>query len=152
MATRGPRRGAPRDAARHGPDGGDVCRRGRRLRFIEEDRERKPPTLRDYRSALNAHLLPAFGDQPLEAITPEQIEAWRRSLAGLSNRSKNKLLIELHGIFRRAQMVWSLPANPLARGGLGARPGGGGGAGRRSLSDGGVHWAEDGGAVGVVLA
>ncbi len=31
------------------------------VRFIEEDRERKPSTLKDYRSALNAHLLPAFG-------------------------------------------------------------------------------------------
>jgi hypothetical protein len=85
------------------------------LRFIEEDRERKPSTLVDYRSALNAHLLPAFGDQPLEEITAEQIDAWRRSLTGLSNRSKNKLLIQLHGIFRRAQMVWAIPINPLAR-------------------------------------
>jgi len=39
------------------------------LRFIEEDRERKPSTLVDYRSALKAHLLPAFGSMPLEAIT-----------------------------------------------------------------------------------
>jgi integrase len=85
------------------------------LRFIEEDRERKPSTLVDYRSALKAHLLPAFGSMPLEAITAEEIERWRRSLTGLSNRSKNKLLIQLHGIFRRAQIVWALPANPLAR-------------------------------------
>ena len=85
------------------------------LRFIEEDRARKPSTLSDYRSALKAHLLPAFGSQPLESITPEQIDAWRRGLMGLSNRSKNKLLIQLHGIFRRAQMVWGLQANPLAR-------------------------------------
>jgi integrase len=85
------------------------------LRFIQEDRERKPSTLRDYRSALNAHLLPAFGGEPIEAISAEAIERWRRSLSGLSNRSKNKLLIQLHGIFRRAQMVWGLPANPLAR-------------------------------------
>lgn len=85
------------------------------LRFIEEDRERKPSTLNDYRSALKAHLLPAFGEQPLESITPEQIDVWRRGLTGLSNRSKNKLLIQLHGIFRRAQMVWGLQANPLAR-------------------------------------
>jgi integrase len=85
------------------------------LRFIEEDRERKPSTLVDYRSALKAHLLPAFGERPLESITAEEIESWRRSLTGLSNRSKNKLLIQLHGIFRRAQMVWALPVNPLAR-------------------------------------
>ena len=85
------------------------------LRFIEEDRARKPSTLLDYRSALKAHLLPAFGALPLESITPEQVDAWRRGLTGLSNRSKNKLLIQLHGVFRRAQMVWGLQANPLAR-------------------------------------
>jgi Phage integrase, N-terminal SAM-like domain len=78
------------------------------LRFIEEDRERKPWTLRDYRSALKAHLLPAFGDQPIESITTEEIERWRRVLVGLSTRSKNKLLIQLHGIFRRVQTVRAL--------------------------------------------
>jgi integrase len=85
------------------------------LRFIAEDRERKPSTLVDYRSALNVHLLPAFGERSIESITTEEIEPWRRSLTGLSNRSKNKLLIQLHGIFRRAQTVWALPVNPLAR-------------------------------------
>jgi integrase len=85
------------------------------LRFIEEDRERKPSTRVDYRSALKAHLLPAFGERPLESIEPSDIEEWRRSLVGLSDRSKNKLLIQMHGIFRRAQIVWGLPANPLAR-------------------------------------
>src|SRR5581483_2393966 len=74
----------------------------------------KPSTLSG-RSALKADLLPAFGAQPLESITPEQVDSWRRGLTGLSNRSKNKLLIQLHGIFRRAQMVWGLQLNPLAR-------------------------------------
>ena len=139
------------------------------LRFIEEDRERKPSTLGDYRSALNAHLLPAFGTQPIEAIAAEEIEHWRRSLTGLSNRSKNKLLIQLHGIFRRAQMVWGLPVNPLARveasdaaewrhPGLLSRGGVGTGsirglrAGRCAVSDGGLHRAEDGRAAGLALA
>jgi Phage integrase, N-terminal SAM-like domain len=59
------------------------------LRFIEEDRARKPSTLLDYRSALKAHLLPVFGALELKSITREQIEAWRAGLTGLSNRSKN---------------------------------------------------------------
>lgn len=63
------------------------------LRFIAQDRERKPSTIRDYRSALNAHLLPAFGDRQLESITVDEIEAWRGTLGDLSNRTKNKLLI-----------------------------------------------------------
>lgn len=85
------------------------------LRFIAQDRERKPSTIRDYRSALNAHLLPAFGERQLESITVEEIEAWRPTLTGLSNRTKNKLLIQLHGIFRRAQRIYGLDANPLTR-------------------------------------
>jgi len=85
------------------------------LRFIEEDRERKPSTLTDYRNVLRSRLLPAFGDRPLKAITPKDIEQWRRSLTGLSNRAKTKPLIQLHGIFRRAQTVRGVAANPLAR-------------------------------------
>ena len=49
------------------------------LRFIEEDRERKPSTLVDYRSTLNAHLLPGLGERPLESIEPSDIEEWRAS-------------------------------------------------------------------------
>ncbi len=85
------------------------------LRFVAEDRERKPTTLKDYRSIVNGRLLPSFGDMALEDVTPAVIEAWRASLAGLSNRSKNKLLIVMHGIFRRAQTVYGLSVNPLAR-------------------------------------
>ncbi len=33
------------------------------LRFIEQDRDRKPSTIRDYRSSLKVHLLPAFGSK-----------------------------------------------------------------------------------------
>jgi hypothetical protein len=63
------------------------------LRYCEHDRGCKPSTLRDYRSNLEAHLLPAFGDQPLESITPDTIDAWRNSLVGLSSRTRNKLLV-----------------------------------------------------------
>ncbi len=84
-------------------------------RFIEQDRECKPSTLKDYRSALEARLLPAFGDVAMEEVTPESIQTWRASLGSLSNRSKNKLLVILHGIFRRAQTVYRLAANPMAR-------------------------------------
>ncbi|MCL2769100.1 MAG: site-specific integrase [Solirubrobacterales bacterium] len=84
------------------------------MRFIEQDRGRKPSTLKDYRNVLRSRLLPAFGERPIEAIERADIEHWRASLDGLSNRSKNKLLIQLHGIFRRAQSVYGLEKNPLA--------------------------------------
>src|SRR5436190_2648270 len=70
------------------------------LRYAEQDRGCKPSTMREYRSALNAHLIPAFGAVRLEEITPALIEDWRASLGGsLSNRTKNKLLVVLHGVF-----------------------------------------------------
>ncbi|HSO99808.1 MAG TPA: hypothetical protein VLP43_12725, partial [Solirubrobacteraceae bacterium] len=72
------------------------------LRYSEEDRGCKPSTLRDYRSTLEAHLLPAFGEVALESITPASIDGWRASLPALSPRTKNKLLTVMHGVMRRA--------------------------------------------------
>jgi integrase len=84
------------------------------LRYTEHDRGCKPSTLRDYRSNLEAHLLPAFGSTELEQITPAAIEDWRSSLTGLSSRTKNKLLVVMGGVMRRAQHVWGLQANPVS--------------------------------------
>jgi len=85
------------------------------LRYVEHDRARKPSTVLDYRRLLQSRLLPAFGDMPIEDVTPAAVEGWRRSLDGLSNRSKNKLLIALHGIFKRATYVYGLQSNPMVR-------------------------------------
>jgi Phage integrase, N-terminal SAM-like domain len=44
------------------------------LRYSEHDRGCKPSTLGDYRSSLEAHLLPAFGSEWLESVTPASID------------------------------------------------------------------------------
>ena len=75
------------------------------LRYAEQDRVCKPSTLRDYRSNLDAHLLPAFGARALESISAEAIDSWRSALPALSNRTKNKLVVVMHGVFRRSQAV-----------------------------------------------
>jgi integrase len=106
------RRGTLAGAVRTGATFADAA--GEFLRYAEHDRGCKPSTLRDYRSNIEAHMLPAFGDQPLETITVASIDSWRTALGGLSPRTKNKLLVVMHGIFRRAQHVWNLPANPTA--------------------------------------
>lgn len=46
------------------------------LRYIEHDRQRKASTLETYRSLLRWHILPAFGELPLESITTSMIERW----------------------------------------------------------------------------
>lgn len=92
------------------------------LRYIAEDRGRKPTTLEDYRSIIDVHLLPAFGERRLEDISPVMIENWQAQLARreyrgrlLTPRTRNKVLVVLHGIFQRARKVWGLPLNPVAQ-------------------------------------
>jgi integrase len=87
------------------------------LRWLREDRQRKPSTLRDYRSIITAHLLPAFGSERLEDITTEQVEAWSAKLAAsgrMNNRTRLKILTVLHGVMKRAVRVWKLPRNPVS--------------------------------------
>jgi integrase len=83
------------------------------LRHIEQDRRRKPSTVRGYRSGIEAHLLPAFGEMPVEDVTTAAIEAWLAGYSG-SVRSRNKLLIEMHGILGRARRMYGLPGNAAA--------------------------------------
>ena len=83
------------------------------LRYIEHDRGRKPSTLRGYRSAIGAHLLPAFGELAVEDVTTAAIEQWLAGFGG-SVRTRNKLLIQLHGILGRARRVYGLPSNAAA--------------------------------------
>jgi integrase len=83
------------------------------LRYIEHDRGRKSSTVRGYRSAVNAHLLPAFGALPVEAVTAEVIERWVAAFGG-SVRTRNKLLIQLNGILGRAKKAYGLRINAAA--------------------------------------
>jgi integrase len=90
------------------------------LRFAEQDRGCKPSTVRGYRSAIKAHLLPVFGSMRIEDITVREIERWRSGMSGarqvreLSNKTKNNLLVLMHAIFRRAVKLYGLPVNPVA--------------------------------------
>jgi integrase len=82
------------------------------------ERDWSPSTKADYRSALVAHLAPAFGDKNIEKITPAQIERFRndgvRNL-GLSRRNANRLLTVLHAIFNHALAHHGLKENPAAK-------------------------------------
>jgi integrase len=88
------------------------------LSYIEHDRKRRPSTVRDYRNTVRCYLLPAFGESTaIEAVTVAHVDAYRARLVAekrLSDRTINKSLVLLHGIFKRAQRVHGLPANPVA--------------------------------------
>jgi integrase len=88
------------------------------LRYVENDRDCKPSTLRDYRSVVESRLLPAFGDVRVEDLSASMIEAWRAQLGAdrgkpLTNRTRNKALTILGGIMERARKVYGLPSNPV---------------------------------------
>ena len=86
------------------------------LRVLGETRGWRPSTLCGYRSVLSKHILPAFGDWPLEDVTVDEVERWARGLADgrLSNRTQAKIITVFHGLMERARRVWRLPANPVA--------------------------------------
>ncbi len=57
------------------------------LRYVADDRKRRHSTVENYRLVLRRHLLPAFGELPLEAITSELVDAYRARLATRSTSS-----------------------------------------------------------------
>jgi integrase len=92
------------------------------LRYIGEDRARKASTVEDYRSIIRVHLLPAFGDMPLEDVTVSAVQAFQATLGQrehrgrrITPRTRNKVLNVLHGVFARAKKVWGLSVNPAAQ-------------------------------------
>lgn len=85
------------------------------LRYSEEERGCSPGTMSARRSSVRVHFVPALGDRAVEDVTARDIECWRSGLPErMAPRSKNKLLTELHGVFKRARRVWNLPGNVVA--------------------------------------
>ena len=85
------------------------------LRWLQQDRGRKPSTLRDYASILRAHIIPSFGNLRIEDVTTDAVEAWSTQLAErMGNRTRLKILTVFHGLMKRAARVWRLPSNPLS--------------------------------------
>lgn len=77
----------------------------------ERKRGLKRSTLRDYRYTLDGHLLPAFGDQEIAAITWEAIERWHARYP--RSRTAEKVLIVLGAIMRYAQRRELIATNPI---------------------------------------
>ena len=69
-----------------------------------------------YRSNLDRHFLPFFGNYPLSAILPSLVQAWVTTAlqGGLSPRSVVKYHVVLHGIFARAVRDRLIGHNPCA--------------------------------------
>ena len=83
------------------------------LRYIEQDRARKPSTVIGYRWIIDGQILPALGDRRLEDVTTAQVEKWLASL-DVKPSSRRKALVVLHGIFQRARKVHGVAQNPVS--------------------------------------
>jgi integrase len=81
-----------------------------------ESRARKgcrPSTLRGYRSALDKHLIPAFGPAPLTEVTARRLQLWLDGVGG-ANRTRQRLGVIRFGVFRFAGKRYGLKVNPVA--------------------------------------
>jgi integrase len=79
----------------------------------ERKRGLKRGTLRDYRYTLRTHLLPAFGDTEISAITRQDIERWHAGYP--RSRTAEKVLVVLGAIMRYAQRRDLIAANPVEK-------------------------------------
>ena len=94
-----------------------VAQAGERyLHHLEVVMQRKPTTIHDYKIILNRHLIPFFGDRPLERIKADDVVAFMaaKQRDGLSYKTINNLLNFLHGLFRHAMKRGWTNANPVA--------------------------------------
>ena len=71
-------------------------------------------TMAGYRSYLDKHFLPYFGDRKMSAILPSTVQDWvtKATSAGLSPASVRKYHVMLHSIFKRAVRDRILASNP----------------------------------------
>jgi integrase len=80
------------------------------LAYSENVRDCKPSTMRDYRNMVRV-LVREFGTRKIETITTQDIDLWISGYGG-SNRTRQKYLVCLGSIFKRAMKVYGLPRNP----------------------------------------
>lgn len=75
------------------------------LRYLEHERDREPSTVADYRNVLNHRVVGFFGaDTPIDAITTDDIDAFRRYLLDrLARRTAQKTLVIVHGLLTFAK-------------------------------------------------
>jgi integrase len=84
-------------------------------RYEAERMPSRHSTARVYRSFLNNHILPKWGDEPIQAIQPRPVELWLRELP-LSPKSKTHVRSLMHGLMEFA--MWSglmdVSRNPMS--------------------------------------
>lgn len=91
--------------------------------WLETRRDRAPQTWNVYRSQIEAHLIPAFGDRRIDTIKPEHVEQWKQAAwnregqgdGRLSRTSVNNILQQLRAVLNYAVTVGHIHWNPADR-------------------------------------
>jgi integrase len=73
-----------------------------------------PSTLRDYKSAIDFHLRPRFGDMAFDQVTPSLVRTWLADLP-IGPKRKNNVMIPLRDVFQLAYRDGRITGNPLDR-------------------------------------
>ncbi len=83
---------------------------------LEHVMERKRSTIQDYRGHLRRHLVPFFGERPIDKIGPAQVAQYlkRKRSDGLSSKTVQNHLNFLHGVFSFSIKRGWAQSNPLA--------------------------------------
>ncbi len=83
---------------------------------LENVMERKRSTIQDYRGHLRRHLVPFFGERPIDKIEPAQVAQYlkRKHSDGLSSKTVQNHLNFLHGVFAFAIKRGWAQSNPVA--------------------------------------
>lgn len=87
--------------------------------YLEDKKEElKKRTLRNKVYMLNSHIIPYFGDKPMNEIAPADVIAWQNEIKEKNNFSQSYLRMlqnVLTALFTHAKKIYSLENNPCAK-------------------------------------
>ena len=78
---------------------------------MKEGQLKSPSTIASYKYIANVHLLPAFGEKPIDLITPDDIQNYFNSIMDKSKSISNQSQAILKGMFSRAMRMKEVSQN-----------------------------------------
>ena len=83
--------------------------------LVSMKRSAATSTLRDYKSSVTFHLIPAFGHLRIDQVTASTVRAWIGTLTKITNKRINNILVPLRGILSDAFHDGLIDKNPMDR-------------------------------------
>ena len=80
---------------------------------IKEGQDKSPSTIENYKGISKVHLLPFFGEKPLDRINADDIQMYFNSIMQLSSSISTQSKAILSGIFDRAVRLGNIQKNPM---------------------------------------